>query len=84
MIEFIGTSLQFQSIVTAHTLNSFWTTSVRWMPYEESLTNIWLLWIYWVHESTAFYNRHAALIEITASTGSITVLHESVVSETVC
>jgi hypothetical protein len=35
-----------------------------------------------IHESTAFYNCHAALIEITASTGSITVFCESVVSET--
>jgi hypothetical protein len=33
-------------------------------------------------ERTAFYNCHAALIEITASTGSITVFCESVVSET--
>jgi hypothetical protein len=28
MIGFIGTSLQLQSIVTVHTLNSFWMTSV--------------------------------------------------------
>jgi hypothetical protein len=36
MIGFIGTSLQLQPIITAHTLNSFWTTSV-WPIYEESL-----------------------------------------------
>jgi hypothetical protein len=28
MIDFIDTSLQLQSIITAHTLNSLWTTSV--------------------------------------------------------
>jgi hypothetical protein len=29
MIGFNGTYLQLQSIITAHTLNSFWTTSFR-------------------------------------------------------
>jgi hypothetical protein len=36
MIGFIGTSLQLQSIITAHTFNSFW------MHYDSSLTNaVW-------------------------------------------
>jgi hypothetical protein len=41
MIGFIGTSLQLQSIITAHTLKSFWTTSVwqsLWRIFEEFLT----------------------------------------------
>jgi hypothetical protein len=37
MTGFIGTSLQLQSIIAAHTLNSFWTTSVLRMLYVESL-----------------------------------------------
>jgi hypothetical protein len=35
MIGFIGTSLQLQPIITAHTLNSFW------MPYDSCLTNLY-------------------------------------------
>jgi hypothetical protein len=39
MIGFIGTSLQLQPIMTAHTLNFFWTTSVwlisDWSEYLE-------------------------------------------------
>jgi hypothetical protein len=41
MIEFIGTSLQLQSVITAHTLNSFWTTSVLWI----SMKNLGLPWM---------------------------------------
>jgi hypothetical protein len=39
MVGFIGAFLQLQSIITAHTLNSFWTSLWR-MLYEESLTNL--------------------------------------------
>jgi hypothetical protein len=35
-----------------------------------------------MHECTAFHSFHAARIEVTASKGSIPVLHECVVSET--
>jgi hypothetical protein len=50
VLEFL---LQLQSIITAHTLNSFWTTSVWQMSHEEFLTP-------WMHEWTPFYNCHAA------------------------
>jgi hypothetical protein len=40
MIGFIGTSLQLQLIITAHTLNSFLTLSV----WRTSLKNLWLQW----------------------------------------
>jgi hypothetical protein len=39
MIGFIDTSLQLQSIITAHTLNSFWTTSV-WRVFMKNLSLI--------------------------------------------
>jgi hypothetical protein len=39
MIGFIGNSLRLQSIITAHTLNS-WTKSVRRMLCEESLSHL--------------------------------------------
>jgi hypothetical protein len=42
MIGFIGTSLQLHSITAAHTLNSFWTTSVWQMLPEESHTAVWI------------------------------------------
>jgi hypothetical protein len=42
MTGFIGTSLQLQSIITAHTLNPFWTTSVWRMPPEEFLAAAWI------------------------------------------
>jgi hypothetical protein len=74
MIGFIGTSLQLQSIITAHTLNSSLTTSI-WRISDWSLTPR-------IHESTAFYNLHAVRIEITAYKGSISVLREHVISET--
>jgi hypothetical protein len=32
IIGFIGTSLQLHAIITAHTLNPFLATSVRWIP----------------------------------------------------
>jgi hypothetical protein len=43
MTGFIDTSLQLQSIITADTLNSFWTTSLWRVLYEESLTNLSLI-----------------------------------------
>jgi hypothetical protein len=42
MIGFIGNYLQLQSIITAHTFNSFWITSVCRIPSEESLTAAWI------------------------------------------
>jgi hypothetical protein len=42
MFGFIGTSIQLQSIITAHTSKSCLTTSVWWMPPEESLTAAWI------------------------------------------
>jgi hypothetical protein len=80
MIGFIGTSLQLQSIITANTLNSFWTTSL-WRISHESPTDLYYSRI---HEWTPFYICHAARIEITPSKASITVLRECFVSETVC
>jgi hypothetical protein len=42
MIGFIDTSVQLQSIITAHTLNSFWTTSVwRISDCSQSLTDFY-------------------------------------------
>jgi hypothetical protein len=38
MIGFIGTYLRLHTIITAHTLNSFWTTSVWRIP----MRNLWL------------------------------------------
>jgi hypothetical protein len=52
--------------------------------FEKSLTNLGLISITRIHESTAFYIFHEARIEVTAPKGSITVLHECVVSETMC
>jgi hypothetical protein len=74
MIGFIGTYLQLQLTIIAHTLNSF-------LMSDESLTNPEListltLSLSLIHESTAFYNCHAAIIEFTVSEGSITVFHE--------
>jgi hypothetical protein len=43
MIVFTGTSLLLQSIVTAHTLNTFWTTSV-WRISHESPTDFYYRW----------------------------------------
>jgi hypothetical protein len=60
MIGFIGSSLQLQSIITAHILNS-WTTS---------LTNLGLVSAPRIHECSAFYNCHAAGIEVTMSDSS--------------
>jgi hypothetical protein len=80
MIMFTGTSLQLHLIITAHTSNSF-RCRLRSI-YEESLTNLGLISTPRIHECTAFYICHAALIQITDSKGSITVLHECVVSET--
>jgi hypothetical protein len=39
MIGFIGTSLQLQLIITAHTLNSFWI--LLWMKYNSCLMNLY-------------------------------------------
>jgi hypothetical protein len=98
MAGFIGPSLKLQSITTADTLNSSLTTSVWRMSMRnlsllsESPTGLHIvsqilhldLYSSWIHESTAFYNCHEALIEIAASKGSITVFHECVVSEIMC
>jgi hypothetical protein len=82
MIGFTGASLQLQLIITAHILNSFWTSSVWWMSCEESLTNLGLISTpLWIHESTSFYNFCTGQIEVTTSKGSITVLYECIVSE---
>jgi hypothetical protein len=85
MIEFIGTSLQLQSITGAHILSSYWTASV----WRISMKNLWLLYeplISWIHEWTSFYNFQAAgiLVEVAASEGSIIVLRKFVVSEILC
>jgi hypothetical protein len=64
-----GASLQLQSIITAHTLNSFWTSLC-----DESVTDLRLIsTITWIHESTAFYNFHAARIEDTTLNSSSVV-----------
>jgi hypothetical protein len=42
MFGVIGTSSQLQSIITAHTLNSFWSTYM-WRISSESLTNLSLI-----------------------------------------
>jgi hypothetical protein len=58
MIEFIGTSLQIQSIVTSHIellLNDVLLTN----PYEKSRTDLSLVRM---HESAPFYNCHTARI----------------------
>jgi hypothetical protein len=71
MIVFIGTSLQLESIKTAHTLKSFWTTSV-WR-----ISRDWTL-LDWT-------NFHADRIAITMSYSSSVILcfircHETCVS----
>jgi hypothetical protein len=83
MIGFIGTSLQLQSLTTAHTLNSFWTSAWRISMKNLGLISVSRLNLSQLrmHESTPFYNCHVALMEINASKISITVLHESVLSE---
>jgi hypothetical protein len=45
MIGFIGITLQLQSIITAHTLNSFWKPYEEplWRISHESLTAFWLI-----------------------------------------
>jgi hypothetical protein len=48
MIGFIGTSLQLQSIITAHTLNCFWPTNL----YAVSRTTLELISLSWIHELT--------------------------------
>jgi hypothetical protein len=79
MSGFIGTSLQFHSIITAHIWNSC-TTSVWRMTYEESRTNLSLIsdWsdLYYprIHECTAFYNSHATEIEVTISNSSFVLV----------
>jgi hypothetical protein len=78
MVGFIGTSLQLQLIITAHTLNDVCLTNL----YEESLTNLGLIFTTWIHESTTFYKFYAARIEVTASKGSITARYECVPSAT--
>jgi hypothetical protein len=83
MIGFVGTSLQVKLIITADTLNSFWTTSVLRISHcclnrELVSTSEWLQF----RNQLPFYDWHAALIGITASKGSITGLHECVASET--
>jgi hypothetical protein len=65
MVQFIGTSLQLQLIVTAHTMNSYW------MPYVESITNLSLIATTTrIHERTAFYNCHATGIKVSMSNNS--------------
>jgi hypothetical protein len=63
MIGFIGTSLQLQSIIRAHTLDSFLTTSV----WRISMKNLSLLSDSRIHEWTPFYNCQTAGIEATMS-----------------
>jgi hypothetical protein len=78
MIGFIGTSLQLQAIITAHTLSDVCLTNV----YEESLNNISRIYHYSltnlrlisnsrIHKCTAFFNCHAAGIEVTLSNNSV-------------
>jgi hypothetical protein len=62
MVGFIGTSLQLQLVITAHTVN-FWTTSV-WhvcMKNLSLLSESWIGLYYYLN----FYNFHVAGIEVT-------------------
>jgi hypothetical protein len=60
MIGFIGTSLQLQSIITTHTLNSFWMTCLTNLSRLKNLLD-------WT-------NFHADRIEITISNSSSVIL----------
>jgi hypothetical protein len=55
MTGFTGTFLQLQSMITAHILNSFWTTSV-WRTSMKTFS------LPWMHKWTPSYNCQAALI----------------------
>jgi hypothetical protein len=76
MIGFIGTSLQLQSIITAHTLNSAWTTSAWRISWRISYCclGLGLVSTTRIHEYTTFYNCHAAGIEVTMSKSSSVLL----------
>jgi hypothetical protein len=83
MIEFIGGSLRLQSIERAHTLNSLTTSDESLRRISHCCLNLGLVSTTRIHETTLFYNFHTTRIEVTASKGSISVLHECIVSETV-
>jgi hypothetical protein len=73
MIEFICTSLKLQSIIKAHTSNSFSTTSIWWIS-DWSLLLISSLYSP-THESAAFYNFRAVHIEgTTLNSSSVAML----------
>jgi hypothetical protein len=65
----------FFTIITAHALNSFcttslWRISLRNLSLLSPTPFISLLFFSRIHESTAFYNGHAAGIEVTISSSS--------------
>jgi hypothetical protein len=73
--------LQLRSIITAHTLNSFWTTSVWWIsPKNLSLLSESRTGIYYSNSRIhCFYNFHAARIKVIMSYNSSVLLccHEN-------
>jgi hypothetical protein len=73
MIGFIGTSLQLESIITAHTFNSFWTAFVLRIS-DYCLSAVWIL--------DCFLLLEFRVQSYFTTGGYITVFHECVVSET--
>lgn len=84
MIVITGTSLQLQLLITAHTLDSLLISHCRLNLRLVSPTPSISLLSSWIHESTDFYNFHAARIQDTTSNSYLSSVVLLVVTGNLC